>query len=198
MVTSSEEYPREPLNQQGDAVRVRTVDPVADHDSIVSLYLSGQLGGDIETDDLSPDLRGLEQAYLDTEAGGSHFWVAEVSPATGPEVVGMIGLLRASENAAEIRRLRVHPQYRQRGVGARLVEEALAFCRDYGYLKVILDTRIERAPAVALFERFGFQHNRSRDVNGKVVMDFYLDLYREQPPIARTVDRRTPTRRRPD
>jgi ribosomal protein S18 acetylase RimI-like enzyme len=44
---------------------------------------------------------------------------------------------------------------------------------------VILDVRIERGPAIALFQKFGFQLARSREIAGRKMLDFYLDLYRD-------------------
>jgi ribosomal protein S18 acetylase RimI-like enzyme len=84
-------------------------------------------------------------------------------------------------HTAEVKRLRVEPVHHHRGVGSRLMSVALDFCRELGYLKVVLDTRVERTQAIALFERFGFQLTRTRDVEGKQIHDFYLDLYRQRP-----------------
>jgi hypothetical protein len=39
--------------------------------------------------------------------------------------------------------------------------------------------RIERGPAIALFTKFGFSLARSRDIDGRKLLDFYLDLYRD-------------------
>ena len=97
---------------------------------------------------------------------------------TEKNVIGMIGAQCAGEDTIEIRRLRVDPKFRQRGVGKRLIETALDFCYEKRYLKVRLDTRVERLPAISLFEQFGFQLNRTREVNGKKIHDFYLNLYR--------------------
>ena len=36
---------------------------------------------------------------------------------------------------------------------------------------------MEREPAIKLFEKFRFRHNRTRNVGGKDLMYFYLDLY---------------------
>ncbi len=91
----------------------------------------------------------------------------------------MVGVQKTSEHEAEIRRLRVRADYRRKGLGTRLMEQALSFCRHHGYLKVTLDVRIERGPAIALFEKFGFSLNRTREVDGRKMLDFYLDLYRE-------------------
>ena len=68
---------------------------------------------------------------------------------------------------------------RRRGIGMRLMHEAVAFCQRLGYLKVVLDVRFERGPAIALFEKFGFKLARTRDMAGRRMLDFYLDLYRE-------------------
>jgi ribosomal protein S18 acetylase RimI-like enzyme len=91
----------------------------------------------------------------------------------------MVGVQKMDDNAAEIRRLRVRGSYRRHGIGTLLMETALAFCRHHGYLKLVLDVRIERGPAIALFEKFGFTLTRSRDIDGRKLLDFYLDLYRE-------------------
>ena len=62
-------------------------------------------------------------------------------------------------------------------VGAVLMEQALKFCQHHGYLKVVLDVRIERGPAIALFQKFGFKHGRTREIGGRKLLDFYIDLY---------------------
>ena len=58
-----------------------------------------------------------------------------------------------------------------------LLQRALEFCRDHGYLKVTLDTWVEREPALKLFEKFNFRHDKTRESGGKQLLFFYLDLY---------------------
>jgi GNAT superfamily N-acetyltransferase len=89
----------------------------------------------------------------------------------------MIGVQQHEASVGEIRRLRVRQDLRRRGIGSALVEAALKFCQDQGYLKIALDTFMEREPAVKLFEKFHFRHSRTRNVSGKDVLHFYLDLY---------------------
>ena len=36
---------------------------------------------------------------------------------------------------------------------------------------------IERGPAIALFQKFGFKHGRTREIGGRKLLDFYIDLY---------------------
>lgn len=140
------------------------------------LYQDGRIGGKIADNDTGCDIDQIEAAYM--KAPGNHFWVAQ-----GPDgqIVGTIGVQHHDQGTGEIRRLRVHPGWRRRGIGAALVETALRFCRDRNYLKVTLDTFVERDPAVRLFEKFGFRHYRTRNIAGKELVYFYLDLYaREQ------------------
>jgi ribosomal protein S18 acetylase RimI-like enzyme len=137
-----------------------------------NLYSDGLIGGKIAENDTGLDIDDIESAYMKT--AGNHFWVATIP--TG-EVVGMIGVQHHEEGVGEIRRLRVSEHHRRKGIGSKLVETALKFCQDQHYLKITLDTFMEREPAIKLFEKFRFRHNRTRNVGGQDLMYFYLDLY---------------------
>ena len=142
------------------------------------LYREGLIGGRIAENDTGLDIDDIEQAYMNHR--GSHFWVAELDGdgnGGGPQLVGMIGVQGHEQNSGEIRRLRVAHEHRRRGIGSALLETALKFCHDYGYLKITLDTFMEREPAVRLFEKFHFRHGRTRRVGDKDLLYFYLDLY---------------------
>ena len=135
------------------------------------LYREGLLGGKLAENDTGLDIDDIESAYMKP---GNHFWVAETSAG---EVVGMIGVQHHDQGVGEIRRLRVKSDQRRRGIGTKLIEAAVKFCHDHQYLKVTLDTFVEREPAIKLFEKFRFHHSRTRTVQGKELMYFYLDLY---------------------
>ncbi len=121
------------------------------------------------------DASGLVDEYLGNE--DSRLWIAEHTESGEP--VGIVGVWHADDHIAELRRLRVMTRYRKRGIGRRLVETALSHCRERAYLKITLDTYVNRAAAIALFEAFGFELARTREVDGKKVQDFYLNLYRD-------------------
>lgn len=135
------------------------------------LYVEGLIGGKIAENDTGLDIDDIDSAYM---TPGNHFWVAE---AADGEVVAMLGLQRTDNGAAEIRRLRVRKDFRRRGIGSKLMETALRFCHDNGYLKITLDTFMEREGAIKLFQKFRFRHSRSRTLGDKEMMYFYLDLY---------------------
>ncbi len=144
----------------------------ADLPACQRLYRDGLLGGKIAENDTGFDIDDIEQAYM--QAPGGHFWVAQNEQG---EVVGMIGVQQHEPGTGEIRRLRVHLEHRRKGIGSMLVEKAVKFCNECGYLKLTLDTFVEREGAIRLFEKFHFHHSRTRNYQGKELMYFYLDLY---------------------
>jgi len=158
-------------NKQSIAVRLATDE---DHTAIRTLFYEGLDEGQVRGNDTGADMERIDAAYF-ADDGYSGFWIAECQN----EIVGMVGVQRTSQDAAEIRRLRVAPSMRRKGIGTRLMEEALSFCKHHGYLKVALDVRIDRGPAIALFEKFGFTLGRTRENDDRPTLEFYLDLYRD-------------------
>jgi ribosomal protein S18 acetylase RimI-like enzyme len=153
------------LNRKDVEVRLATD---ADHDVIRALYREGLLDGQIRENDTGADIENLREGYF-SDDGASAFWVA----CHKGDVIGMIGLQKTKDDTAEMRRLRVRRPYRRQGAGTLLIEEATNFCRKHGYLKVVLDVRIERKPAIALFQSLGF--TLARDLDD--ALEFYLNIY---------------------
>src|ERR1700712_1440938 len=122
-----------------------------DQAACIALYIEGLIGGKIADNDTGYDIDHIHDAYMSCE--GSHFWVAE-SPSG--QIVGTIGVQHLEDGVGEIKRLRVRSDYRRRGIGTAVLETAVRFCQDKNYLKVTLDTYVEREPALSLFEKFRF------------------------------------------
>lgn len=145
-----------------------------------TLYVEGLIGGKIAENDTGLDIDDIDHAYM---IPGNHFWVVE--NAAG-EIVAMLGLQHVEPGVAEIRRLRVRQDHRRRGIGYALIETALKFSNDNDYLKIALDTFVNRDAALRLFDKFRFRHARTRRINDRDLMYFYLDLYSS--PAARPAD----------
>lgn len=143
-----------------------------DQPAVEWLYAHGLLAGQIAMNDTGADIQSIHEAYF--EDPRHHFWVAEADQ----KVVGMIGVASDEPHTAEIRRLRVAPDFQGTSIAGRLLQTAVAHCKHHGYLKVRLDTRFERHAAVDLFHKVGFQHTRTRNTNEKELLEFYLDIYR--------------------
>jgi ribosomal protein S18 acetylase RimI-like enzyme len=152
-------------------VIIRPFQP-ADLKECQTLYREGLLrDSKLADNDTGFDIDDIQSAYMKP---GSCFFVA-IDPVN--VVVGMIGVQQHEANTGEIRRLRVRRDRQRRGIGGKLLERALKFCQENLYLKVTLDTFMDHEPAVKLFEKFRFKHQRSRTVGGKELLYFYLDLY---------------------
>ena len=100
-------------------------------------------------------------------------WVADL----GGEVAGSVFVLPAAGEAAgtaQLRMLYVEPAFRGRGVGKRLVDQAIRFSREAGYRRIILWTQDCLASARAIYQRAGFElereephHSFGVDLNGQ-------------------------------
>jgi len=144
-----------------------------DHDVVARLYTEGLLAGQIAPNDTGADIDNMDDAYFSDPR--NHFWVGEVDG----KVAGMIGVAADREHTAEVRRLRVDRAYQDSAMAGLLLETALTHCKHHGYLKIVLDTRFDPDVVVDVFDRFGFQHTRTKNLHGKDLLEFYLDLYRQ-------------------
>lgn len=153
-----------------ESMEIRTA-KASDIPVLRELFERSRLEGQTRENDTGADLDHLIEGYF--QCKGSCFWVAELNETT----VGMIGVQRIDDDAAEMRRLRVRDEFRRNGIGTRLMEHAIAFCKEREFLKVVLDVRIERVSAISMFDTFGFLHGREREIKGRKLRDFYLDLY---------------------
>ena len=80
-------------------------------------------------------------------------WIAEMDG----EPVGCVFAVKESKSVAKLRLLLVEPRARGRGLGQRLVEECIAFCRASGFRKLVLWTQSNLAAARAIYAKTGFR-----------------------------------------
>jgi putative acetyltransferase len=97
------------------------------------------------------DLDDLEANYFQR---GGRFEVVE--DGTG-RVVGCAGLSRLSPERAELCKMYIEKSARRRGIGRRLLENALTTARRGGFREVWLETNSSLIDAITLYRQYGFQ-----------------------------------------
>ena len=85
-------------------------------------------------------------------------WLAE----HGGRIVGCIAIVAASPRTAQLRWFLVDPSARGRGLGKRLLGEAVAFSKASGYAEVVLWTESALTAAAALYQAAGFRRTEEK------------------------------------
>ena len=168
--------------ESGVSFTIRHATP-EDREVLMGLFSAGvDEGAFILTENEPRDSDLVEGQGTDSAVAGC--WIAEETTRAvdnQSRIIGMIGLNPLEDHMAEARRLFVVPERRGIGVGAALLEQLVETCREAGYLKIILDVGERSETAVRLLNRLGFQLARERESDGRVLLDFYLDIYRDNP-----------------
>ncbi|WP_238587730.1 helix-turn-helix domain-containing GNAT family N-acetyltransferase [Caenimonas sp. SL110] len=89
-------------------------------------------------------------------------WIAEIDG----ERVGSVFVVRKSPTVAQLRLLILTPSARGKGLGARLVDECIAFARGKGYRKLMLWTNGHLDAARAIYKSRGFTVTSSESFHG--------------------------------
>jgi ribosomal protein S18 acetylase RimI-like enzyme len=80
-------------------------------------------------------------------------WLAEQAG----RLVGCIAIVGTADREAQLRWYLVDPSVRGKGLGARLLREAVAFCKERGYESVFLWTVAALTAAAHLYRSAGFE-----------------------------------------
>ena len=91
--------------------------------------------------------------FVRTQTTRERLWIAE----RGTEMIGCIAIVTASPEVAQLRWFLVTPRARGFGLGRRLLTDAIAFCKDSEYRRVILWTESALTVAASLYFAAGFR-----------------------------------------
>jgi N-acetylglutamate synthase-like GNAT family acetyltransferase len=95
---------------------------------------------------------GLGDFALSYDPANDYFAVAEMDGL----IVGSIAIVAKPERTAQLRWFLVHPKSRGMGLGQKLIEGALSFCRSREFVSVYLWTISELETASHLYRKVGF------------------------------------------
>ncbi|XP_034541337.1 probable N-acetyltransferase camello [Notolabrus celidotus] len=87
------------------------------------------------------------------------FWVAEAEVDGRPQILGIVAVLAkqsGKERHGELFRMIISQSCRRMGLGTRLTQTVIEYCKERGFSKVELETSSTQAAAVALYEKLGF------------------------------------------
>ena len=90
--------------------------------------------------------------------GQDRLWLAELDG----RLVGALGVVGREGGSAQLRWVLVHPDGRGHGLGRRLLDEALTFCRAAGYRSVFLWTVSPLTAAARLYVAAGFRKTETK------------------------------------
>ena len=142
----------------------------ADHDEVWALHVlglqqAGAYAGDGPWDD---DLHQIEQVYLNNRG---EFLVGTCAD----RIVAMGAFKRTNDECAEIKRMRVHPDFQRRGFGQIILQELEARAKALGYAVLHLDTSTVQVAAQHLYRKNGF-----RETGETRVMRGFMDIIFEK------------------
>lgn len=83
---------------------------------------------------------------------GGRLWIAEADGQT----VGSIAIVRVDDSTAQLRWFLVDERYQGKGIGGRLIQTALDFCKEKDYTHVFLWTFKGLDQARTLYDKVGF------------------------------------------
>ena len=87
------------------------------------------------------------------------------------EILGfLIAVCCAKNIRATIMKMAVHPEHRRKGIATVLLNQVLEILKEKKIIDVCLNVEIIRKPAIALYEKFGFQITKT------IHMDYEDDL----------------------
>ncbi|WP_256941259.1 helix-turn-helix domain-containing GNAT family N-acetyltransferase [Bacillus sp. EAC] len=95
-------------------------------------------------------MKGLTEFLINNEGG--ELWVAEING----EIVGSIAITKSSDSIAQLRWFILAENYHGMGIGKKLIETALNFCKEQNYLHIFLWTVNALESARYLYKKYGF------------------------------------------
>ncbi|WP_371783950.1 GNAT family N-acetyltransferase [Streptosporangium subroseum] len=123
------------------------------------------------------DFPRINEIYL---AGGGEFLVGEIP---GGRIVTMGGLRRVDDQSAEMCRMRVHPEFQRRGLGAQMVAELEKRAIELGYVRLCGDTTLNQPAAMELYRKYGWREIRREERGGCIVIHGEKDLVVAMSPL---------------
>jgi ribosomal-protein-alanine N-acetyltransferase len=137
------------------------------------------------TEELCKKASKLEKKYLTT--GNSEAQLLEIAKdknygyftvVDNNEIIGIGGVICATEDGAEIFTVAVEESARGKGIGAKIVEKLIEFCNSKKAKQIFLEVEDGNLSAIALYKKCGFSevgrrkgfYRKNGEANDAIIM----------------------------
>ena len=137
----------------GSAISIRDEIGAGDLGRIVALH--GHVYDELDGFGLAFEAyvaKTISEYVLENECRGK-IWLAECDG----RLVGCAAIAERENNAGQLRWVLVDSECRGTGLGRRLVEDAINYCRQRGFNSVFLETTSGLSESMALYDKLGFK-----------------------------------------
>ncbi len=112
--------------------------------------------------------------FAESHSFRERIWIVE----EGGRIKGSVAIVKYSEKEAQLRWLLLDPEVRGQGLGRRLLEDALSFCRQAKYSSVFLWTEDNLQVAAKLYQLAGFKETEkwTHELWGTTVTEIKYEL----------------------
>ena len=118
-------------------------------------------------------MKGLTEFMVRHEGG--NLWIAEVNG----EIIGSIAITKNSDKIAQLRWFVINENYQGMGIGNKLMETAIAFCKEHKYKHVFLWTVNILGAARHLYKKYNFylsEEKENEEWTGDMLIEERWDL----------------------
>jgi putative acetyltransferase len=95
------------------------------------------------------DLKDIHRSYI---LGGGAFRILE----SDGRPIGSYGLYASTQESCELRKMYLLPEFRGRGLGRRMMEDALCVAKGLKFIEMTLETNSRLKEAIGLYKSYGF------------------------------------------
>ncbi|XP_068451210.1 putative N-acetyltransferase 8B [Clinocottus analis] len=122
-------------------------------------YCCHKLFAGYVSEKLQTDMQDIPGNYLSKP--DNCFWVAEAEVDGTTQILGTVALVAkqsGKERYGELFRMIISSSCRRMGLGLRMTQTVVDFCKERGFSKVVLETSSTQTAAVSLYKKLGFSH----------------------------------------
>jgi len=130
------------------------VTDMSDENIVISRMTVDDLDDVMVLERLSFTIPWSREAFI--EEITKNMFAIYISAKVGKVAVGYAGMWKVCDEG-HITNVAVHPEFRRKGIGAKLIEELISLARKENIVRMTLEVRKGNIPAKELYSKYGFK-----------------------------------------